>query len=270
MASQRRRIQSLETASTLLSTLKERGEATLAELDAEVDLTKGTVHTYLTTLDDLGWIVREGSTYRLGPQFMTYGAHVKNRYLVFQAGKRQARELAHTTGEICEIATEHAGKCVMLHRFYGENAIDTDYQLRSFEQTKYLHHGSVGKSMLAHMPPERVDEILERKGLPALTEKTITDRETLLDELERIRERGYSFNDEEELRGIRAVGAPVLNSEGDVLGAFSVAGPRGRIDDERFVDTLPDLVTEARSLIEVNVGANEFRTFSPQEQTDGV
>lgn len=266
MSSERRQIGSLETASKILTVLKERGETNLAELDAEIDLTKGTLHTYLTTLVELSWIEKSDAEYRLGPQFMTYGAHVKNRHLVFRAGKRQARELAHRTGEICEIATEHDGKCVMLHRFYGENTFDTEYQLRNFEQTKHLHHGSLGKSMLAHMSPARVDEIIERDGLPEQTERTITDRATLLEELEGIRERGYSFNDQEELHGIRAVGAPVLNANGDVLGAFCLAGPRGRVDDERFFERFPELVTEARSLIEVNAEANEFRAFSPREQ----
>lgn len=264
MSSGRRHIQSLETASEIVTILKESGETSLAALDDEIDLTKGTIHTYLTTLEECDWVQRSDGAYRLGPRFMTCGSHVKNRHLVFQAGKRQARELAHRTGEICEIATEYGGKCFMLHRFHGENTFDTEYQLRSFEQTRHLHHGALGKSMLAHMPPERVDEIIETYELPELTEKTITDRATLLDELERIRERGYSFNDEEEVHGIRAVGAPVLNAEGEVLGAFCLAGPRGRIDDERFVETFPDLVTEARSLIEVTVGANEFEAFSPQ------
>lgn len=270
MSPERRQIGSLRTASKILAVLKKRGETTLAELDAEFDLTKGTLHTYLTTLAERNWIEKDDASYRLGPQFMIYGAHVKNRQLVFRAGKRQARELAHRTGEICEIATEHDGKCVMLHRFYGENTFDTEYQLRNFEQTRHLHHSSLGKSMLAHMNPARVDEILERYGLPELTGRTITDRTTLLEELEGIRERGYSFNDQEELHGIRAVGAPVLNSDGDVLGAFCVAGPRGRVDDERFFETFPELVTEARSLIEVNAGANEFRAFSTQEQPDSI
>lgn len=270
MSPERRQIGSLETASKVLAVLKERGETDLAELDAEVDLTKGTLHTYLTTLVEWNWVEKHDATYRLGPQFMTYGAHVKNRHLVFRAGKRQARELAHRTGEICEIATEHEGKCIMLHRFYGENTFDTEYQLRNFEQTKHLHHSSLGKSMLAHMSPARVDGIIERYGLPALTEQTITDRATLLDELERIRERGHSFNDQEELHGIRAVGAPVLNSDGDVLGAFCLAGPRGRVGDERFSETFPELVTEARSVIEVNAEANEFRAFSPREQPNSI
>jgi len=124
--------------------------------------------------------------------------------------------------------------------------------------------------MLAHMSSARVDEIIERDGLPEQTERTITDRATLLEELEGIRERGYSCNDQEELHGIRAVGAPVLNANGDVLGAFCLAGPRGRVDDDRFFETFPELVTEARSLIEVNAEANEFRAFSPREQSYSI
>ncbi|WP_435349099.1 IclR family transcriptional regulator [Haloarchaeobius sp. HRN-SO-5] len=262
MSSDRRRIRAVETTSKILAELKETGETTVATLDARLDVTKGTIHTHLMTLNAQGFVEKRDDRYRLGSGFMTYGAHVKNRHVVFQAGKAQAKELALETGELCEIATEHEGRCVILHRFYGENTLDTGYQRESLEEFRHLHYGATGKSMLAHMPLERVDQVIEEYGLPKRTEKTITDRETLLDELERIRGRGYAFNDEEEVHGIRAVGAPVLNSNRDLLGAICLAGPRGRVDDERFSTEFPALVSEARSLVEVNVETNEFDTFS--------
>jgi DNA-binding IclR family transcriptional regulator len=262
MSSGDRRIKAIETTAELLDVLKETGETSIATLDDRLDVTKGTIHTHLMTLNEVGFVEKHGDQYRLGPGFMTYGSHVKNRQLVFQAGKVQAKELALKTGELCEIATEHDGRCVILHRFYGENTLDTEYQQESLEEFRHLHYGATGKSMLAHMSPERVDEVLERYGMPRRTEKTITDRQALVDEIERIRERGYAFNDEEEVYGIRAVGAPILDSEQNVLGAICLAGPRGRVDDDRFSSEFPSLVSEARSLIEINVETNAFDTFS--------
>ncbi|WP_161972959.1 IclR family transcriptional regulator [Halostella pelagica] len=257
-----RRIKALETAFEILAVLKENGQMSLAELSEQVDVTKGTAHTHLMTLQQNDLVEQAGERYRLGTGFITYGAHVKNRQLVFQAGKDPVRQLALKTGEICEIATEYDGKCVLLHRFYGENTINREYQQTSFEQHRYLHYGATGKSMLAQMSPERVDRIVDRYGLPAQTNKTITDRGTLFDELERIRERGYAYNDEEEIHGIRAVGTPILSTDGDCLGAICVAGPGGRIDDEQFTEAFPNLVAEARSLIEANVQTNDFDVFT--------
>ncbi len=263
MSQSGRRIQALETTSRILEVLQEHGEMTLSKLTDQLNVTKGTIHTHLMTLNDCGLVQKQDNRYRLGAKLMTYGAHVKNRHLIYQAGKAPAKELALETGEICEIATEHAGRCVILHRFYGENTLNTQYQQESLEKFRQLHYGATGKSVLAHMEPERVDRVIERYGLPQRTENTITDREALLDELETIRERGYAFNDEEEVRGIRAVGAPVLNSDQELLGAICLAGPRGRVDDATFSEEFPTLVSEARSLIEINVETNDFDTFRP-------
>ncbi|MFC7165181.1 IclR family transcriptional regulator domain-containing protein [Halospeciosus flavus] len=88
---------------------------------------------------------------------------------------------------------------------------------------------------------------------PRRTEHTITDREAFEDELERIRERGYSTNDEEDLLGVRAVGTSILGPDGDVLGALSVSAPASRLDGERFDDEFPRKVTETVNIVEVNL-----------------
>lgn len=261
MSSSDRRIQSFETTHQILKTLKENGSIALSTLNDELEVTKGTIHTHLMTLAEFGFVDKQDGRYQLGPNLMTYGAHVKNRHLIYQAGKVPAMELALETGEIVEIATEHNGRCVILHRFYGENTVDTDYQQQSLEEFRHLHYGATGKAMLAHMEPERVDWMIEQYGLPQRTENTITDRGPLLEELETIRERGYAFNDEEEVRGIRAVGTHVLNSDQRLLGAICLAGPRGRVDNTQFTEEFPKLINETQSIVEINVETNEFNAF---------
>lgn len=261
MSSNNRRIQSFETTHAILEVLRKNGSIALSTLDDNLDVTKATIHTHLMTLKAVGFVEKQDGRYQLGPKLMTYGAHVKNRQLIYQAGKVPAMELALETGEIVEIATEHNGRCAILHRFYGENIVDTDYQQQSLEEFRHLHYGATGKAMLAHMEPERVDRMIEQYGLPQRTENTITDRETLLEELETIRERGYAFNDEEEVRGIRAVGTHVLNSDQRLIGAICLAGPRGRVNNTQFTEEFPRLINETQSIIEINVETNEFNAF---------
>lgn len=261
MSSNDRRIKSLETTYKILEVLKKNGHTTLSAINDQLDVTKATVHTHLMTLNTVGFVQKQDGGYQLGPKLMTYGAHVKNRHLIYQAGKVPAMELAFQTGEIVEIATEHNGRCVILHRFYGENTVDTDYQQQSLEEFRHLHYGATGKAMLAQMEAERIDRMIEQYGLPQRTENTITDRESLLEELEATRERGYALNDGEEVRGIRAVGTHVLNSNQRLLGAICLAGPRGRVDDTQFTEEFPRLINETQSIIEINVETNEFDVF---------
>jgi DNA-binding IclR family transcriptional regulator len=116
-----------------------------------------------------------------------------------------------------------------------------------------LHSVAAGKSILAHMSEEDVWQIIEDRGLPKITENTITDSETLFEELEMIREQGYSVNDQENLDGLKAIGAPILGADGQVIGALSVSGPTHRMKGEYFESELPDLLLGVVNELELNI-----------------
>jgi DNA-binding IclR family transcriptional regulator len=88
------------------------------------------------------------------------------------------------------------------------------------------------------------------------TENTITDNEALFDELAEIRERGYSFANEEQMEAIRAVGAPIFGPRENIVGAIAVSGPASGFQGTRFREELPDKVTQAANTCEVNLRAS--------------
>ncbi|MFB6270828.1 MAG: IclR family transcriptional regulator, partial [Halobacterium sp.] len=139
---------------------------------------------------------------------------------------------------------------VFVHRAKGDRAVHVDTYAG---KRIYLHGAALGKAILAHLPEERVDAIVDRHGLPALTENTITDRDVLRDELADVRERGMAFDDEERLDGLRSVAAAVTSPDGDVLGAISIAGPTTRLQDERFREEIPEVVRSAVNVIDLNL-----------------
>lgn len=75
----------------------------------------------------------------------------------------------------------------------------------------------------------------------------------LPEELEAIRKRGYAYNDEKSTKGPRAVGVPVHDGDGSVLGAFNVSGPAHRFRDTYFHEELPDLLMGAAKAVELNI-----------------
>ena len=94
--------------------------------------------------------------------------------------------------------------------------------------------------------------LFRSRGLPQVTEHTITDRDELAEELEEVRKRGIAFNRQETIHGLVGVGAPITNQEGDVMGALSIIGPTSRINEDRFRRELPDMITRNVNIIEVN------------------
>lgn len=92
---------------------------------------------------------------------------------------------------------------------------------------------SVGKAILATMSQEEIDKILV-EPLEAVTEYTITDREKLMEEIERTRQRGYGIDNMELMFGMKCVGVALLNHKGQAEAGLSVNAPSLRMDDDKI------------------------------------
>ncbi|QOS12773.1 transcriptional regulator [Haloferax sp. Atlit-4N] len=255
-----RRIKSVQTASEILAAIQRRPDPTFSDVCDELDASKGTVHTYLATLEEEGFVAKVDGRYRLGLRLVTMGETVRNETPLYRAGQLEVDKLADTTNEYVHLTVVSRGKEVTIYESRGDNAVATDYHLRMREAPQYLHCTATGKAMLGHFDDDRVRDIIDDQGLVEQTDNTISDSERLFDELERIRERGYAVNDEEELRGMRSIGAPIRGVDGDVCGAVSVTAPTSRLSGDRFRSEIPELVMQAANIIEVNL---ETTTFDP-------
>ncbi|RLM54054.1 IclR family transcriptional regulator [Halobellus sp. Atlit-31R] len=261
-----RTLKTVSRAFDVVRALEELDGAGVTELADHLDLSKSVVYNYLSTLRAEKFVVKEGDTYRLSLQFLLVGEYVRYQNTLYRIGKSELKELAQKTGEFAHLATEQHGLGVNLYKVSGDKAVGSDYQVNKLQRADYLHFSATGKAILAHLPRERVEWIVDRYGLPAKTESTITDRETLFAELETIRERGYSLNDEEEITGLQAIGAPVTNRHGRVLGSLSVSGPVRRMKRPDYQEQLIQDVVNTANVIEVNINMeesdDEFPTFS--------
>lgn len=251
-------IQSVEATSDILAALRESGESTVTELSEQVDLSPGAVHTHLATLKQYDFIEQDGTDYRLGPGFLLFGAHVRNNNGLFGAAKGQVDELAQETGEIGRIVIEHGGKLMVLHEKFGPDAVGRSFHTQNRAKAqRHIHCTAAGKAILAHTPGEYREELIDG-GLPRVTPNTVTDPDELRARLSEVRSQGYASNDEEQLKGIRAVGAPVTTEDDEVAGAISVAGPASRISGDTFAEEYPALVLHAANVSEVNLQTGDF------------
>lgn len=246
----------LETATRTLAViekLKEMNGATVTEMADALGCSKGGAYNHLVTLYENDFLVKEDNVYDLSPRFILLGEHVRQDSLLYQFGKDELEELIERTGEYGQLMTEAHGLAIVIYLHRGEKAIGSDYPLHMEKKPLFLHHLSAGKAMLAHLPRERVDAIIAKHGLPERTENTITDRETLYSELETVRDRGYAYNNEEEVDGLRAIGAPIHGPDDEILGALSLSGPKSRMQGDRFQQEIPKMVKDTADIIEINI-----------------
>lgn len=261
-----RTLQTVSRAFDVVRALEELDGAGVTELAEHLDISKSAAYNYLATLREETFVVKEGDTYRLSLQFLLIGEYVRNQNDLYRLGRAEVEDLAASTGEYAHLSVEQHGLNVNLYKVSGEQGVGAEYQTAKLQRADYLHFSATGKAILAHLPRERVEWIVDRYGLPARTDNTITDREALFEELERVRERGYALNDEEEITGLQAVGAPICNRHGRVLGSISVSGPVKRLKDSDYHDEVVDAVVSTANVIEVNVNMadsdDDFPTFA--------
>lgn len=258
-----RTLKTVSTACRVIRALEERNGARVTELANHLDLSKSAVYNHLTTLRENNFVVKEGNDYLLSYQFLLLGEYVRNQSTLYEVGKRELDKLAEETGEYAHLSTEQHGLTINLYKVRGEKAVGSQYQTVKLQKPDYLHHSATGKAILAYLPDDRVEEIVDRYGLPQKTANTITERDELLDHLAEVRERGFSYNDEEEVEGLRAVGAPIKDRDGRVLGSLSVSGPTSRMKDDHLHETIPDLVISTANVIEVNINMADRSTDLP-------
>lgn len=246
---QSRTIGSVHRACAIIGYLMETDAAGVTEIADALEFSKGTVHNHLSTLYEQGFIQKDHGTYRLGYKFVEIGEKVKRSVPIYEMTRRELSRLAKETGEYTQLMIEDDGMGIYLIKIGGENAIGSDYHVG---ERQYLHYSAAGKAILAHLPDEHVDQIVDQHGLTPLTEYTVTEKETLYEQLESVRERGFALSDQETAIGIRAVGAPILNRTGKVLGAISISGPVRRIPDDEFESEFPDMLMQIANIIEIH------------------
>lgn len=244
-----REVKTTRTVFGIIESIQQLDGASVPELADHVGLARSTVHNHVKTLVRNEYLVETNGEYHLGLKFLDHAYHAKGRLRVTSAISPTLEKLAENTEELAWIVVEEHGKAVNLEM------AETSQSVRTTDRVglrTHLHFHAAGKAILAHLPKEQVEEIIETHGLPAATENTITDRKTLEEELEEIREQGCAFNNCEAVEGLRSVAAPIIVN-GDVIAAITVIGPSKRLRGKIFRESIPEAVQGAANAIELEL-----------------
>lgn len=246
-------VKTAETTFGIVETILDRDGARFAELQSELGMPKSTLYDHLQTLESLGFLIKRGNRYHVSSRFLEMGKTVQRQRRIYRAATEEVRALATETGEHASLLVEEDGEGVLLDVKKGEDAVDINaYPGRRLPLSPH----APGKAILAHLPDERVAEIIDEHGLPGYTERTITNREAFHEELDRVRQRGYAIDDEELIEGVKALSVPVRTG-GETWGAITIGGPTNRMRVERIENELMDTLTEAANVVELNLNVGD-------------
>jgi IclR family pca regulon transcriptional regulator len=250
--------QSLERGLAILSAFgSDRSTIGVSELSRELGLTRSTAHRYIATLTSLGYLQQDAETkrYRLGPRVLDLGFAAINSMDIRDISLPHLQALTDATGFTANMAVLDGADVVYIERCRTSRSGQREIDLN-------LHVGSrlpayctaMGKALLAFVPAERLEGILDRVELVARGPNTITDRAALLAELERIRERGLAVNNEELAYGLRSIAVPVRDNAGAVVAAINLAVHRSLVSMEDLVVRLSPALKRTATEISARIG----------------
>jgi DNA-binding IclR family transcriptional regulator len=250
-------VQSLERGLLALAALRDapRGDLALSELAQAIGLNRSTLHRLLATLLRHGYVEQDPPTrrYRLGLAHLEMAHQAVEHLELRRRALRTMHALPAETGESVYLNVRSGTRTLCIDEVVGPRGVTLGSNVGV---AMPLHSAAAGKCYLAWMEPAGRDALLDRLELARVTERTITSREALLTEVERVRRQGYAVNDEESEPGVRYAAAPVFDAAGDVTGALALGAPVLRIGPGE-VEKLGAAVIAAAGRISASLGYRE-------------
>jgi len=220
---------------------------TFAQLARFFDFPKSSVHTLVLTLEREGYLQRDDATgrYMTGRKLVHIAGMTLDGLVVRERAAPLLRTLVADTGMTAHLAVldRHEVTVVAKVDRPGVHRIATWVGKRMD-----VHCTSLGKCLVAHLPDEQVDRLINDRGLLRHNEHTIVSPERLKQELARTRAIGYAVDDEEEELGGRCVGAPVWDRDGRVVAAVSVAGGIDQINADTLATIAAQVMAAAMAI----------------------
>ena len=221
----------------------------LKDIADRLEMSQPTVVRYLRTLCDQGYVYQDSQTgqYAMTWKICRLGASLQSNLVLRSMAGSLLAEFANGVNLGALLAVERDGRLVYLD-LVGAPHGKVDTMLRIGKDAP-MHSTGSGKILLSTMTPAQLQRIIDQYGLPRLTEKTITRKEDLLRELDKIRQQGFATDDEECELGHRCVSVPLYDYTGTVVAAISAFDSAERLSDAYIQATaLPALRELAREI----------------------
>ena len=227
-------------------------ELGVSELAARLGLGKSTVHRLVATLAAERLLDKDPATgrYRLGLALYELGTNVTEHVDLHQAALPVLTTLRHTTGEMVHVAVLDGLEVIYVERLESHHLMPI---FRTVGHRLPAHWTSSGKVLLAALPRDDLLKRLAGVQLEARTARTITELPALLEELDKVAQRGWASNEQEGHEGVVSVGAPLRGPDRRVIASVSVVGASARMHGSTM-RRYTALVVESAAVISRRLG----------------
>src|SRR5579862_1587658 len=218
-----------------------------AEISRKLQIPKSSASYILRTLERQAYLNRDSDSgkYRVGLKILSLSRGALTGIDVREVALPIMRHLMEKTNLTCHLAILDGPEAVYIEKVEPQGFIRMDTWVG---RRMRVHATSVGKSLVAYIPEERLHQIIKERPMEKRTPKTITTLPRLLKELEKVRTQGYAVDDEENNLGARCVGAPVFNQQGAIEASVGLSGTIGQVNAQTMPRILAALKDAARDV----------------------
>lgn len=247
-------INSIDRALDMLMLLYyEEKELGVTEIASHMGLYKSTVHRTLCTLENKGFVKQneENGRYWLGMELYALGMIVGETMSIREIVKPYAKGLSDKFNEVVNVSVldMNYGKYPRTILIYKEEKKNQRLKVsQKLGSSSEIHYSAVGKSILAFSEPE-IYERLKGIEFHTYTKNTIKNWDDLCKELDKVRELGYSVDNEEFEVGLKCVAAPIFGKNNKPIAAISISGPISRINESgNFKNIVEEVKNTAKKI----------------------
>jgi len=248
-----KRIRVVAKAMTILRLFAGADDLSLTEIARSLSANASSVHHVVQTLVDEGFLRQDSHSrrYSLGPALLSLIPPSATNAAILACAEGPLFECARETGLDVWLGMLELDRVYYVARVDGDSPLKVHMPLLKLQPA---HCVAAGRVMLSALPRARARAILERHTLRKMTARTCVDIETLLDEIECVRQRGYSEVDGEHIEGASDIGVPVYGINGVIIAAITIGAPTPVLGPERRQEVLPSLLRAAARTHQALIG----------------
>lgn len=224
----------------------------VVDVTHELGLPWATVHRIITQLTKANFLRRdpESKRYEVGPALWLAGATYTANHRVLRAALPYLHKAEQINGIAVHLAERVGNQAVAI---YAAQPYATDISKAQYGYHFPLHCGSKGKVLLAFAEPEFIKQYL-RRPLERLTELTITDPDELREEMQKIRQCGYSVTIADVQPFTGSIAAPIRDASGTVVASLCFIGRKSQIQNEQRREELLEHLLRASHSASIDLG----------------
>lgn len=241
-------IQSVERALKILEYLSGGvSEIGITDIASYMGLGKSTIYGLVNTLVQEGYLEQnpDNKRYRLGLKLFELGCIVQERMDIREIARPYLKELSEHFKMTVHMGLYKDEEVVYIDKM---DAPDTRVVYSQVGKRAPMYCTGIGKAVLAELKPEDIGRILDSQKLEALTPNTMTDKEEIRKELECIRKKGYSTDNEEVELGLKCVAATIHDYQGKPVAAISISSSAVKMTEEKAAEAAEEIKKATRAI----------------------